>query len=232
MKYFIVNKYLHPQARKMLQQYGELLEFTSDGPPYFPICHHPDIFMCQVGQSLIVAPNAPVYFMKLLEQANIPFSIGVKEVGEYYPLTCHYNVVVSGSYLIHNLQQTDPKILSFATEQKRIRVRQGYTRCNCLALGSIYYLCSDMGIYKALQNAKSKVMYVDPASIQLKGMQHGFIGGCMGLDDCRVYVHGKLNMHPQGNAINIFLKAAGYHVVELYNSFLEDIGSIFVIDTN
>ena len=53
--------------KKNWQPYGEIVEFATEGITYEAISGHPDIFFCPTPAGLIVAPNLPEKYFKILE---------------------------------------------------------------------------------------------------------------------------------------------------------------------
>ena len=47
------------EALKSLSEFGPLIPVNSSGVVYDAISGHPDIFICDAGDKLIIAPNAP-----------------------------------------------------------------------------------------------------------------------------------------------------------------------------
>ena len=226
----IVDKRAPKLALEKLEEYGELLLFESSDSTYSAISGHPDIFFCQLpDNSLIVAPNAPKEFLKVLKNRNLPFKFGKNRVGEKYPKSAHYNAVVNSNFLIHNLQITDSEIINSCQEKKLINVRQGYVRCNLIPLPDGSFICSDMGIYKELKKQNLELLYVNPNGIELPGFPNGFIGGTMGFNNGKLFILGSLKYFPEGKKIEKFLEKKSIEIVELYDGPLFDGGSIFFI---
>ena len=64
----IVSNAIPEKAKKILSDYGELIEFTTKNITYSSISNHPDIFFCKVKDCLIVAPNTPNHYFKLFNK--------------------------------------------------------------------------------------------------------------------------------------------------------------------
>lgn len=227
----IIDKRIPQQSKDILKTYGELLELETTGITYDAISGHPDIFFCQApDNTLIVAPNLPEYYFKVLFNHNIPFIKGELEVGNKYPSTAHYNIVLTDKYLIHNTKYTDRKILDLNKDKTIINTKQAYTRCNLINLGDNSFITSDDGIFKTLSNLKFNILNVSPFYIDLPSFEHGFFGGVCGVYDEKVFINGSLNYHRQGKQIVDFISALGYSIIELYEGKLYDGGSMLFID--
>ncbi len=77
----IVDKKISQAAKEMLSSFGELLELKTDGITYPAISGHPDIFFCQAGDKLIVAPNLPEEYLSKLKSSSSDVIKGELPVG-------------------------------------------------------------------------------------------------------------------------------------------------------
>jgi hypothetical protein len=225
-----LNHQLPQQAKVALGHYGETVDFAAIGIVYDQVNGHPDLFILQARDELIIAPNIPQHFLQLLSHKAINFRFGRTPVGFRYPDSAKYNAVVTEKYFIHNLDISDPQMLEIAGTRKMIHVNQGYTRCNLLALGNSHFLTSDRGIYDTLHTKRLQVLFVDPSGIELPGFRNGFFGGACGVWHETVFISGNLKYHPQGEIIRKFICSAGYSLTELYDGPLFDGGSIVFVD--
>jgi hypothetical protein len=225
----LVDKRAPEMVRKNLGKLGNIIEFETDGLVYAPISGHPDIFITQCENFIIAAPNLPDEYKNILKNNNISFIEGVLPVGNKYPQTARYNAVFSPGYFIHNLTISDEKTMTAAVGKTKIHIAQGYTRCNLLPLNDEKMITSDHGIYTALKNYGTDVFFVQPKGILLPGFKNGFIGGACGIFEKTVYVMGHLNYHPDGKNLRLFIRDAGFEIVELYNGPLFDGGGIFFL---
>jgi len=225
----ILSKDIPTEAKNNLKQYGDLLYFNSAGITYTAIANHPDIFMCQINNRLLLAPNTPKEYKYLLRSYNIEFTEGNQLVGEKYPETAYYNAVITSNYLIHNLNATDNKILDACDSLNAINVKQAYTRCNLLPLKNDSFITSDMGIYNALVLKKLNVLLVNPQGIILPGFEYGFFGGACGVYKNSIFITGSLGKFIDGEKVARFLVTLGYEIIELYDGPLFDCGSLILL---
>lgn len=224
-----VNSKLPQNAKLALERIAETIDFSAPGLVYDAVEAHPDLFFVQVGNKLMVPPNLPPKYFRLLAEKAISYSVGQSPVGFRYPESAKYNAVVTEKYFIHNRRISDPLLLEYTAGLMHIHVNQGYTRCNLLALGDTHFITSDKGIYQTLHSLDMQVLFVDPKGIGLPGFSHGFFGGVCGQWQQTVYISGSLGFHPQGKSIRQFIEAAGFTVEELYNGPLFDGGSIIFV---
>lgn len=222
----IADKKLPEQAKKNLKQFGSLIEFSTQSITYKAISGHPDIFICQLPNKIILAPNLPFEYLEIFENAKINFVKGQQNVGMKYPQSAVYNSVVSENYFIFKKGIPDKEIIQNLSSQKSILVKQGYCRCNLLSLKNDSFITSDKNIYKNLSQEKLNVLYVDPKQIILPGFKHGFFGGTAGIIGNDVLISGSLKYFSDKEKIKNFLTNLNYYIIELYDGPLFDGGSI------
>jgi hypothetical protein len=222
----IVDKKISQAAKGRLSSFGEVVELKTDGITYPAISGHPDIFMCQSADKLIVAPNLPEEYLVRLKKSRDNIIIGEFPVGKEYPASARYNAVATGKYLIHNFRHTDFMITRTLEDLRPVHVDQGYSRCNLLPLKDDHFITSDAGIFKVLLGLHPDLLYVSPNDILLEGFSHGFFGGCCGVWENKVFINGSLDYFSNGEAVRKYLDKLEYEIIELINGPLEDIGSI------
>ena len=229
----IIDNKISQAAKNKLSAYGELMELKTEGITYPAISGHPDIFFCQAGEKLIVAPNLPEEYFELLKEHSVDYILGEFPVGPEYPASARYNAVATDKHLIHNFRHTDFMITRTLEDLHPVHVDQGYCRCNLLALKEGHFITSDQGIYKVLTGLHPGLhldgVPVSPDGIQLEGFPHGFFGGCCGIWKDKVFINGSLDHFPEGEKVRMYLKDLGYEVVELYDGPLTDAGSILFV---
>jgi hypothetical protein len=225
----IIDKRIPDSAKAALSRYGRLIEFESDGVVYDAVSGHPDIFLCQSGDGLIIAPNSPDAFINVMNESKIGFTFGNHSLGAKYPRTGHYNAVVTDRCLIHNLKITDAAIPESNRNKIHIHTNQAYTRCNLIALNNNHFITSDKGIEKALKRNRLNVLYVEPKGIELKGFKNGFFGGCCGVHDNKLFIIGSLKHYASGDFVREFTNDRAYTIIELYDGPLVDGGGIFFV---
>lgn len=224
----IVNSQAPKKAIEKLSEFADVVEFNTHGITYEAISGHVDVFMCQISDKTIVA--APNNYINYLSEKNIEIKKGDFKTGDAYPKTAHYNAVVTHNLLIHNLDICDPVIINECKNKHHINVKQAYTRCNLLPLGNDVFITSDKGIEKTLLSNNLKAHYVNPHGILLPGFMNGFIGGCMGIIEKRVFIVGELKSYADGYLLKELFNDYDFEIIELYEGPLFDVGSIFFIN--
>jgi hypothetical protein len=229
MNLIAIDKRIPIEAKSNLSKYGTLLELETSGITYEAISGHPDIFISVVNNDVIVAPNIPQQYQDAMKNHRISFHIGEQAVGQKYPETAAYNVVSTSQFLFHNFKHTDLAVKDLAFGLDKIHVEQAYTRCNLIALNNEYFITSDKGIEKQLEEINLDVFYTDPDGILLPGLKNGFIGGCAGVFENQLFLIGNLDHYPAGTHLRKKIKEWGIEVVELYDGPLFDGGSILFL---
>lgn len=186
---------------------------------------------------------------------RIVFNTG--SIGYEYPDDVPYNAVVTDRFLIHNTELTSHEVLERArfAGLQIINVRQGYTRCSCLPVGSNAFITADEGIAKSLRawnemirseaasavadgdddeaaslmNDMIDILLIRQGYVHLEGFDHGFIGGTAGAVGKKIYFNGDLTEHPDSDIIVRFIEEHGYEPIWFADEPLTDIGSIFCI---
>jgi len=216
-------------AKVKLAAYGEIEEFATGGITYEAISGHPDIFFCPTPAGLIIAPNLPDKYFKLLKKKHIQYSIGQLPVSFQYPDSARYNTLVTKKFIIQNPAISDKSIQNLNPNQEMIKVRQGYISCNLLALPNGSFITSDFGIEKSLRAKNIETLFVGPACIKLDGFEHGFFGGACGIYGNSLFLCGSLTYFKEPELIREFAEKAGVKIIELYDGPPVDIGTIMFL---
>ncbi len=225
----IVDKKMPAEVKENLHEVGRLMEIETRGITYDAISGHPDIFFTQAGAQLIVAPNLPDRYQKMLTEHGLTYIEGDKPVGASYPDTATYNAVVSDDVLVHNLAVTDAAIKQVTGQRRQIHVNQGYTRCNLIFITPDKAITSDKKIYDQLLKSGFSMLFFHPENIRLPGFANGFVGGACGMFNNSLYIAGSLRHHADGEALKRFCADAGVTISELCNEPLFDGGGMLFV---
>ncbi|MDO9257745.1 MAG: hypothetical protein Q7U54_19670 [Bacteroidales bacterium] len=225
----LLDRKMPGAAREKLATYGNIVEFATEGITYEAISGHPDIFFCPSPGGLIVAPNLPEEYFGILDQNSIHYHKGSIPVGREYPETARYNSLVTDKFIIQNPASSDPKILKLNAELEPIHTKQGYVRCNLIALSNETYITSDRGIEKSLKQRNLEVLFVDPTGVKLDGFKNGFFGGACGLFENTLFVCGSLKYSQEQAIIESFVGRAGVSIIELFDGQPVDVGNILFL---
>jgi len=225
----IIDNKLPEPAKEKLSSFGEIIEFSTSEITYETISGHPDVFFCKTDKTLVIAPNLPEQYKNILKKNNISFIEGNKKIGQNYPETAIYNAAISEDYIIHNFDFTDEIILKNISSKQKIKINQAYSRCSILPLKENNFIISDKGIQKTFFENKINHLYVSPEKIVLPRFPNGFIGGCCGVLENKIFLSGSLKYFPDGEKFKQFVQNLKYEVIELYDGSLFDCGSILFL---
>lgn len=198
-----------------------------------PVDGHPDMVIHPIDEkTFVVAPNVYDYYFNVLTNLGIKVIKGGKTLCRNYPEDIAYNVARIGRYAVHNLQHTD-QVLKYYLEEAKIEfihVNQGYTKCSISSVGNNKAVTSDLMIHEKLKSYNIDCMFINPKIVYLKGYNHGFIGGCTGLINEKIFLStGKIADENIFNAFKEFILSSGYLYEEASSQQIIDLGSIIPI---
>ena len=255
------------QMKDDLRKAGhEVFEVLPGETVYSAIASHPDIYMCKTKRTLVIDDSIrtkpdirEIYDREMAERLEgnsenplipamstggdtaVVFQMG--NIGPEYPFDVPYNAVCTGRHFIHNLEYTSPALLERARAEglELINVKQGYTKCSCVAAGG-GIITADRGIYRTIEayNGILKdegvpeecidILLIEEGHVKLPGFDSGFIGGASGQAGNKVYFNGDLREHPDFGRIAEFIWKHGAEPVWYSGAPLTDIGSVICID--
>jgi len=220
-----VDYRLPAQALTLLGEMGHVVGINHKGITYPAISGHPDVFFCYGAGRLVVAPNASPFYFNTLKKHQIGYTFGENMVSQKYPGSVFYNAFVNHQYLVHNLNYTDKLILGLHKDKEFVHVKQAYTRCSLVEAAGLY-VTGDKGIEKNLKAKGLDVFFVDNSQVSLPGMKNGFIGGCFGTIDDKLFVSGDLSCLKEGCELAEELNRRGVQIAPLFDGRLMDVGGI------
>jgi hypothetical protein len=213
-----------------LREYVEdLFEFETYGITRNSIAGHPDIFIYQDNNQLVIAPNAPVGLFEFLNNHNLTYVRGKREVGGELYNSVQYNCLSTPDYVFHKSGYTDPAILEINKAKEFIPLPQAYTRCSLVHLCENNYLTSDRGIEKVLIGKGLSCFYFNPEEITIRDHDNGFIGGAVGIRGKRIFFNGNVELHADGQRLKEHLLNLGLEIVNLSDQYLYDGGCMFFV---
>lgn len=193
------------------------------------ICYHTDMLMLNIGKGKIIADESQSSL--IVKYLTIGYRVEYlnKKVNSPYPNDSLLNVAVIGDKLICNPKTTIPYILNLADEYgyKLISANQGYVKCSVCIVNQNALITDDESVYKASQLNEIDSILISKGSVELKGFDYGFIGGCTGLiDENKMLFNGDINYHKDCTKIIDFLNKHNVKPVIIESQPLTDIGGI------
>ncbi len=212
-----VSENIYKELKKQLAKIGRVITVAATEKCYQAVASHPDIQICAAFGKLLVDADAYGAMLgsdkniaardelKQLEKKGMLLPV-VSKLGRSYPDSVIFNGKFTGGYWIHHLEHSHHDILKMADDMgvKKIHVNQGYTGCSLVMVGPESGVTADKGVHKTLTGGGFDVLLIERGHILLPGLKYGFIGGCAGLYQGRLYVNGDLSTHltvaPLGNS--------------------------------
>lgn len=229
--YAIIDKRTSSAVKKNLEKYtSDIFEFSSDEITYNAISGHPDIFIFQDANKLILAPNTPKELINFLDKKTVNYSFGKNPVGKNLDNSVLYNCLSTQKYFFCKKGKPDISIQKWCSSKQLVNIPQPYARCSMFGIKN-KIITSDNGIVKILEKSRMEHFYFDPTEITIKDHKYGFIGGTMGVTDNKVFFLGNILKHKDGKALDKYLSALGKEVVCLGNDYLYDGGGIFFVSS-
>ena len=198
-----------------------------------PVDGHPDMVIHPIDfETFVIAPNVYDYYRNVLEGKGIKVIKGGKTLSRNYPEDIAYNVARIGRYAVHNTKHTD-QVLKYYLEEagiKFIHVNQGYTKCSIAPVSENKALTSDFLIHEKLISYNIDCLYINPKVVYLKGYDNGFIGGCTGLINKKIFLStGKIFDENISVLLKKFIQSTGYLYDEASSKQITDLGTLIPI---
>ncbi len=226
----IVSSLVPYTAMKRLREDFNVLALLPDEDIDAPVSTHPDMLM------FIFEENAVIPRRYADEHQSIPEALanyGIKVIlsdkkrTKTYPNDVNLNCAVIGDTVVARLDSADEQILTLAKKNglRTVNVKQGYAACSCLT-ANFSVLTSDRGIYKALMQNNIGARLFSGGKIILDGYGCGFIGGCGGVFEDKLYLFG------ESAETDEFAHENNLTIVRLLDGILTDFGGIKFIKGN
>lgn len=153
-----------------------------------------------------------------------------RKIEKIYPNNVLLNAVYVNNKLFCNKKGIDASVTKFCNKNniEIINVSQGYTKCSTALIDNCF-ITADVGIYNSMTSNGVEGLLIKNGSIQLNGVDYGFIGGCCFCFNDVVYFTGDITKHPEGKKISEFLHIHNKDIVCLSNEKLYDIGGFVII---
>jgi len=190
-----------------------------------PVAGHVDMMLFRCGEKVIYEPGLE-NIADLLRRNGYNCMRGERISSPVYPKNIIYNACCIGRSIIRYKSKIERHIRDI--NSRHILVKQGYAKCSIVPVDKRRIITSDRGIKDAWERSDGVALLIRPGGIRLPGYKTGFIGGASGVNDKSVLFVGRLDTHPDGQAIRDFIKRSGKGVIELYDGPLYDIGTIYI----
>lgn len=201
-----------------------------------PVASHPDMLLFFAPKCIFCTETyfqiAKKELLQIENAAQKPIRLISAALGNVYPNDVLFNVLPMGNRLFFLGTDAQKAWLRY-TEYHPVYVKQGYTKCSSIPLGSNALITEDPSVAKAAEQMQLEVLRIDSHAVALKGYDTGFLGGAASFapyGGCNsLFFCGDLEQHPNAVAIRTFCQSHGMEVFALSNERLTDIGTIFII---
>lgn len=188
---------------------------------------HPDILCHHLGGDDIVVYPYSHSLSNCLGEIGMNVIYSSTRLSQKYPYDISLNAARVGQYLICNKKYTDNEILSGATYDGILDVKQGYAKCATLIVDEHSIVTADHAIAAACEKIGFDVLRIADGGIRLDGYAYGFIGGAgVKVSKSQMYFTGKLSTHSDGAKIRSFIEKRSIEIIEGSLDTLIDIGSM------
>jgi uncharacterized protein DUF6873 len=193
------------------------------------ISGHPDIQIFIYNKKLFCHADISLNFLKEIEK-YIEIIICETKLESNYPHDIPYNIAANKFMAIHNFKYSADEIKVYLQLENipLVDVEQGYSRCSTLLVNN-GLITSDPSIYRECLKNKIDVLKIRKGYIKLPGYNYGFIGGCTGELDGKIYFTGNIKMHPDFTEIEKFIFDSNLEIEILSKGELIDLGSVLFI---
>ncbi len=172
--------------------------------------YHADLSFCYLGDGIAVcAPESYDYYIKAFENTSLEIIKGEKYLDMHYPKDASYNVAIVGDKMFCKKDIADRVLLDKAEEcgYEIININQGYAKCSVCPIDEKSAISADASFCKAAEKAGIDTLRITNETIQLRGYDNGFFGGCAYLCDKNTFcTKGDITTHPDYEKISLFLE--------------------------
>lgn len=193
-------------------------------------CCHADMAVCHLhGAVWWTAKQLSATVKELLQQEGCLLTETQQPVTAECP---SLNICILDGKVFACPKTTDPLLLTTlqSSGKRCLTVRQRYTKCSMAVVSAHAVITADTTIEKACCHTGIDVLKISPGHIALDGYAYGFIGGCCGLlsPDCLAF-SGRIEQHPDYQAMKAFARNHGVSLLSLTDDPLYDIGGILPV---
>lgn len=233
MKCLLIDERMRKVEKEKLKNLGyELIQVRKSNIVYEEISSHVDIFVCKVGDKVIIEKSQFDNIKTILPEGLTTIKQGEEAVGASYPEDIKYNVCIIGKKAFHNFKYTDPAIKQELINQnyELINVKQGYTNCSIAVIDQNSAITSDKGLYKELVRNNIDTLFLDytpDIKLHLNGKysnKNGFIGGAMSRLGDNIVVFGDLNKIDKNEQLSNFIRKKNLNLIDFEGLDVVDYG--------
>lgn len=192
------------------------------------IASHADLQILHLEGNSVLISSCSNECREMLKAVGLEAESAKRDLLAEYPNDCGLNAVIIGKNVIINPNAADEKLMEYIHNNKNIiSVKQGYAKCSTLVVCEDAVITADKGIEKATTAAGIETLLIHEGGIYLKGYDTGFIGGCGGMVESKIFgSSGNMKQLKDFDNIKDFLRNRNIYIENLGGKELRDIGGI------
>ncbi len=226
----LIGKRYQPELDQSLGARGIEVIWLPDNMDIDPrLAGHADLSVFVSDGHAVVAKGVYPDIVNILTNGGYMVTRAEREQGPEYPNDVGLCVCATGRYTLYDPKTVDPAVAPLL-RGRLVPVNQGYTRCAAAVVDDHSIITADAGVSRASKNTGMDVLDIVPGYIELKGYDHGFIGGAaFKINNNTVAFTGKLTGHPDERRIYEFLARHGQKALILTDKPIFDIGGAIAL---
>ena len=226
----LIGKRYEPELAQSLGAQGIEAIWLPDNKDVDPrLAGHADLSVFVDHGHVVAAKCVYPTIVNLLTNGGYAVIKAEREQGSKYPKDVGLCVCATGEYTLYDPKTVDPAVVSLL-RGRLVPVNQGYTRCTAAMVDDHSIITADAGVSREAKDAGMDVLDIAAGYIELKGYDHGFIGGAsFKINDNTIAFTGKLDGHPDEGRICDFLAGHGQKALILTDRLIFDIGGAIAL---
>lgn len=227
----VIGADYNPEIYKNLEKLDiEPLFITKSTNVRQGIQNHADLAFCPLTAENFLLTKEQTDLFKKLKYSGYNIEFIEEDLSADYPNDVFLNCVIIGKHIFYNSKTISAKIHDFIRNSDLIEipVRQGYTKCSIAPVSIDSFITDDISIGSRGAEFGFDVLVINKGDIKLQNFDYGFIGGATGkIAENKMLITGKTENLSDCDKIKKFLYKYDVELIELTDSVVEDIGSIF-----
>ena len=229
MRKIIVGNNISEKCKKALSDMSfEVVTLPSFDMLDKPVSSHADMLVFCVDGRIFTHGEYYSQNKELFDSLGVEICVIEERVESKYPKDILLNAVLSSEGVLFSKTEFTAKAVK-AMAKELVNVKQGYTACSTCRVTEKAFITTDEGLSAKYREKGILSLTVTKEGISLSGYDCGFIGGASVVTQDAVCFFGKIEDHPDYEAIKDFVGLEGKKVISLSDEKLTDIGGAVII---
>lgn len=228
----VVLSYKAKKAAASLEKQGVSVFLLSDNPSLpTNIASHADLNCLYLGCNRFAVLKEQTKLVSELKTLGY-YVYEVAGAWQKYPCDCKLNCYITKNCCVSHETALNDEISGFLFNRgvRRIKAKQGYSRCSVAAVSESAAITADNGISTLLEGQGIVILRVPAGEIALSGYDSGFIGGsCFLIDRNELAFFGRVSELSYYSEIKAFCDKYEIKITELSDEPLTDYGGAVII---